>query len=220
MTEREENVPSLEKVLSEFDIHPLSLESLDFEIVFLNGSAPLSLRRALSLSPEELTGPSLKINIGEVAKTTQPKKHGGDRRSSKEIAQIRKQFKKKKDKLSARPPGEVLAAIAANPNKKAKWTSEGLKGGNGDWIAPDENELRWWNWVHGQKREGVRVEDWWGDPKNMVNFLHAFFIMRCRQGSLPPGVYDEFVRKITSLVSEDNEPLVANLRAIAQRFSS
>lgn len=220
MTEREENEPSLEEVLSEFDIHPLSPESLDSGIAFLNGSTPLSLREALPLSPEELMGPSLKIIMAVEDAATQPDKHGGDRRSSREIDQIRGQFEKERNRLWAVAPGRVLAAIAANPNKKAKWTSEGLKGGNGDWIAPDENESRWWNWVLGQKREGVRVEDWWGDPKNMVNFLHAFFIMRCRQGSLPPGVYDEFVRKITPLVSEDNEPLVANLRAIARRFSS
>jgi len=222
MEEIKKQTPSLERLLGEFDIPALSRDSLDSQLVFLNGSPPLSVREVLQLTRDEIAAPALKVINRDEKQEIESEKHGGGERPKRETGQIRAAYEKMRNRWESEAPRRVLATIVANPGKEAQWTKTGLRGVSGDLMVPGEYEFRWWAFVYGSKKEGIEVESWWGDLKGL-NIMHALFIMRSRKSSLGPEVVDkkrfeEFSSMTLPLVEESEEELIENLRKVNEHF--
>lgn len=219
VTENDHPLATIESVLKRYNILP-QVSSLD-KRVQLEGEAgtQFSLGDALNLTPKDLLSVQLTIiSIGE-SKTLAPQRHGRGLRPRREIAAIRKTHDNERANLLAEGPGRILAAIAANPEKPAKWTRVGLTG-NEDWVKPPEEENAWWNWIYRKKQtKEVDIEKLYRWDK--IDILRAVFIMRFRRqkGGIDTNTYKQFVGEIDTWLPEEDEELEGYLREITRRPS-
>lgn len=211
----------LEKTLEGFDISPVSSAVLDSVVRFANGTEPLSLKSALLLSPQQLVDRSLQVLKSREEAVVREKKHQRNRPSS-EATQIRVQYQRMRSTLLNEGPGTILAAVAANPGKEAKWEMNGLVGNNEEWIEPNREEREWWRWVYGQRQKGEKIEGWFVNEEGL-NIAHGFFIMRARarRDAKDERRLSDFIDAIGTFLPEDPESsnLTPLLRKVSQYFN-
>ncbi|PIS13765.1 hypothetical protein COT65_02430 [Candidatus Shapirobacteria bacterium CG09_land_8_20_14_0_10_47_13] len=214
--EVDQSKTTIEEILAQYGISPLP--SLNARVRFQDSRGTLSFKGAMELAPQDLLRePLATISEGEL-KAVEFKKHGGKPRPKREINAIRESYWKEKSRLLARGPGAVLAAIALNPEKKARWERTGLVG-NGGWSVPPEEESAWWGWVYGVSKKGVKVKERWESKEGDI--LHALYIMRFRRGrgDITEDVFESFKNEIDRLIPEGDEGLGEFLRGIAKHFN-
>lgn len=182
MRERENSILlKAEDVLSKYGVENFSSEIFDRRVEFSSDHAgPLSIKSVVLLPAKELLKTPLRImEQGEKLLT---EKKGPRRRNSREIGQIRSQSVSRKGRLLNEGPGEVLASIAANPGRKAKWSTSGLVGAGTEWQEPERSEVEWWKWFYDQFHSSKEKEKKVFSLEEF-NILHAVFVVRSKQKS-------------------------------------
>lgn len=208
---------TIERIFAQYNILPLP--SLNTRVRFQDSRGTLSLVGAMKLVPQELLREPLAIISKEELRVVESKKHGGKPRPKRETDAIRESYWKEKSRLLSRGPGAVLAAIALNPERQARWEGAGLAG-NGGWSAPPEEESAWWGWVYGERQKSAEIEGRWEDGSK-ADILHALYIMRFRRGrgDVTEDAFKSFKERIDQLIPEGDEGLEKLLRGVAKQFS-
>lgn len=145
------------------------------------------------------------------------KPHGRPR-SSAQKKRIRKNFSKLGQRLTENGPGWLMAAIATNHEREARWFEYGITG-NEDWREPPEAEKAWWVWIYQMERKGAKIEKWWQNGTGEL--LHAFFVMRHRGAfsEVSPATFQKFVDQISPLIPEDKQ-ITQPLSEITEKFTT
>lgn len=207
----------LEGILKTYEIPLLPGNVLSSKISFPNGRPPLSLKEALSYPPEKIVAKQLSCLENEQIKVDKTKE-SGRKKSLREITEQR-DGKRRENRLNLlkKGPKRILAAIAANNGKEARFTRNGIDGSN-EWVRPSNGEERWWGWIYEQKKSGEGVEDWLSDS-GQANIIHAYYVMRLRLIDL--GVTEEkfnsFREDMARIITE-NDNLIPILRKVNLYF--
>lgn len=186
---------TIEKILAQYNILPLL--PLNNRVFLQDGAmTSFSLAEALDLTRGSLLGVPLTILSRleyEVIRRL------GERKEAR--SKIKRRFEAEREGLLTRGPGRILAAIAVNADRGAKWTKEGLIGNEG-WERSSQEEAQWWGWVYNQKQNGVNVEEWWVEDTG--NLLRAVFIMRARLKAnlITRQDFGSFIETITPFVPD------------------
>lgn len=209
MREAEQKDLTVADILSQSRIEGLSPKILDSSIEFLNDHlTPLTVEKVLREPPKELLHTALRIiEQGEELLT---EKKGSRRRSNREIKEIRSQAESRKGRLLSEGPGKILASIAANPGRKAKWSTSGLIGVEEEWQEPTKTEIGWWKWFYDQFHAKEKLPD-----LDEINILHAAFVVRFRREE--SDIW-EFMKRIEPYLEMDGE-LEGYLAKITKCFS-
>lgn len=217
LPEADHSEVTIEKIFAQYNISPLP--PLDTRVKFQDSRGSLSLVGAMKLAPQDLLREPLTALSKAELEVVRSKKHGGKPRPKREINAIRELHWKERSTLLTRGPGRVLAAIALNPEKQARWERVDLVG-NGDWSAPPEEESAWWGWVYGVGQKSPEVAEWWEDGSK-GDILHALYIMRFRRGrgDITEDVFESFKKEIDQLIPKSDKRLEELLRGVAKHSS-
>lgn len=219
MTSRAERLSQtvdIGEVLNKYFIPPLP--SLETQVLLLDGGiTPFSLEKVIKLGPDEIMKKPLNTMTLKETAVVSKKRHGGRERPRREMGLIRRDYEGIRRGLQFDGPGKVLAAIALNAGKEARWTSSRLTGEG--WVDPSEEEHLWWSWVYAKEQEGFDMERFLSDERE-GNILHATFLMRFRQnqGLISQDKFDRFLAEISPLVPEKNKDFISLLGKITKEF--